>query len=98
MRLTRSGAGIQIYNWLTFFLFRFLIVFEYVFTFPDVKNRLFLRNDGLGEVEDTLLLIFVSLDEQDSLLAAEQAVRCLVAVLVNDDQLVVFRGEKDVGL
>ena len=97
MRLTRSGAGIQIYNWLTLFLFRFLIVFEYVFTFPDVKHRLFLRNDGLGEVEDTLLLIFVSLNEENSLLATEQGVRCLVAVLVDDDQLVVFRGEKDVG-
>ena len=57
----------------------------------------FFRTDGLGEVEDTLLLIFVSLDEQDSLLAAEQAVRCLVAVLVDDDQLIIFRGEKDVG-
>ena len=97
MRLTRSGAGIQIYNWRTFFLFRFLIVFEYVFTFPDVKHRLFLRNDVLGEVEDTLMLIFVSLNEENSLLATEQGVRCLVAVLVDDDQLVVFRGEKDVG-
>jgi hypothetical protein len=56
---------------LSFFLFRLLIVFEYVFTSPDVKYRLFFRNDGLGEVEDTLLLIFVSLNEEDSLLAAE---------------------------
>ncbi len=98
MRLTRRGAGIQIYNWLSFFLFLLLIVFENVFTSLYIKHRLFLRNDGLGEVEDTLLLIFVSLNEQDSLLNAEQGVRCLVSVLVDDNQLVVFRGEKDVGL
>ena len=48
-------------------------------------------------VSCTLLLIFVSLDELNSLLAAEQGVRSLVAVLVDDDQLVVFRGEKNVG-
>ena len=98
MRLTRRGAGIQIYNWLSFFLFLLLIVFENVFTSLYIKHRLFLINDGLGEVEDTLLLIFVSLNEQDSLLNAEQGVRCLVSVLVDDNQLVVFRGEKDVGL
>ncbi len=83
---------------MSFFLFRLLIVFEYVFTSSDVKYRLFFRNDGLGEVEDTLLLIFVSLNEEDSLLAAEQGVRCPVTMLVDNDQLVVFRGEKDVGL
>jgi hypothetical protein len=83
---------------LSFFLFHLLIVFEYVFTSPDVKYRLFFRNDGLGEVEDTLLLIFFSLNEEDSLLTAEQGVRCPVTMLVDNDQLVVFRGEKDVGL
>jgi hypothetical protein len=44
-------------------------------------------------------LIFVSLNKEDSLLAAaEQDVRCPFALLVDDDQLIVFRGEKDVGL
>jgi hypothetical protein len=58
----------------------------------------FFRTDGLGEVEDTLLLIFVSLNEEDSLLAAEQGVRCPFEMLVDDDQLIVLRGEKDVGV
>jgi hypothetical protein len=58
----------------------------------------FFRTDGLGEIEDTLLLIFVSLNEEDSLLAAEQGVRCSFEMLVDYDQLIVLRGEKDVGV
>ena len=72
-----------------------VVVFEDIAPSPDVKHRFFLAFDGLGEVEDSLLTIPVTLDKKDPLLT-EQRVFYLISFLVNNDQLIVFGGDKDV--
>ena len=75
---------------------RLVVVFENIATSPDVKLMFVLRNDSLGEVEDSLLTIRVTLDKEDFLLATEQRVLCHVAVRVDNDKLVVSCGDKGV--
>ena len=60
------------------------VVFENILIFLDVKHWFFLSCDGLGQVKDSLMIILITLDKKDPLLA-EQIVLCPVAVFVDND-------------